>query len=88
MTEQDATQFGKRKKWIMCPTCRQRTDLENVAFVVEKQSDKAEKSAEDLTESTISVQGSYGTKVSCHLLPCGCSMCSALAIYGYCLFDL
>jgi hypothetical protein len=47
MTEQAATQFGKRKKWIMCPTCRQRTDLENVAFVVEKQSDKAEKSAED-----------------------------------------
>ncbi|XP_039834097.1 E3 ubiquitin-protein ligase SHPRH-like isoform X4 [Panicum virgatum] len=63
MTEQAATQFGKRKKWIMCPTCRQRTDLENVAFVVEKQSDKAEKSAEDLTESTISVQGSYGTKI-------------------------
>lgn len=63
MTEQAATQFGKAKKWIMCPTCRQRTDLENVAFVVEKHSDKAEKSTED-QESTISVQGSYGTKVS------------------------
>lgn len=78
MTEQAATKFGKRKKWIMCPTCRQRTDLENVAFVVEKHSEKAEKSAEDLAESTISVQGSYGTKVSCHLLAYGCSMCSAL----------
>ncbi|KAL6657357.1 hypothetical protein ACP70R_005137 [Stipagrostis hirtigluma subsp. patula] len=63
MTEQHATLFGKRKKWIMCPTCRQRTDLENVAFVVEKNSDQADKSAEDLSESTISVQGSYGTKV-------------------------
>jgi E3 ubiquitin-protein ligase SHPRH len=63
MTEQAATQFGKSKKWIMCPTCRHRTDLENIAFVVEKHSDKAEKSTEDLTESTISVQGSYGTKV-------------------------
>ncbi|KAF8680793.1 hypothetical protein HU200_045640 [Digitaria exilis] len=63
MTEQAATQFGKRKKWIMCPTCRQHTDIENVAFVVEKHSDKAEKSAEDLAEGTISVQGSYGTKI-------------------------
>ncbi|XP_021309524.1 E3 ubiquitin-protein ligase SHPRH isoform X2 [Sorghum bicolor] len=62
MTEQTAAQFGKRKKWIMCPTCRQRTDIENVAFVVEKAWDKPEKSTEDLAESTISVQGSYGTK--------------------------
>ncbi|WVZ67083.1 hypothetical protein U9M48_016220 [Paspalum notatum var. saurae] len=63
MTEQAAIQFGKRKKWIMCPTCRQRTDLVNVAFVVEKPGDKAEKSMEDLAESTISMQGSYGTKI-------------------------
>jgi E3 ubiquitin-protein ligase SHPRH len=48
----------------MCPTCRQRTYLENVAFVVEKQSENADKQAEDLAESAISVQGSYGTKVS------------------------
>lgn len=47
----------------MCPTCRQRTDLENVAFVVEKQSGNADKQAEDLAESAISVQGSYGTKI-------------------------
>ncbi|KAJ1292442.1 hypothetical protein BS78_02G391500 [Paspalum vaginatum] len=63
MTEQAATQFGKPKKWIMCPTCRQRTDLVNVAFVTEKPGDNAEKSVEDLAESTISVQGSYGTKI-------------------------
>ncbi|ONM60590.1 zinc ion binding [Zea mays] len=62
MTEQTAAQFGKRKQWIMCPTCRQRTDIENIAFVVEKPWDKHEKSIEDLAESTISVQGSYGTK--------------------------
>ncbi|KAK3126035.1 hypothetical protein QOZ80_7BG0613020 [Eleusine coracana subsp. coracana] len=63
MTEQSGTPFGKRKNWIMCPTCRQRTDLENVAFVAEKHSDKADKVTEDLAESTIPVQGSYGTKV-------------------------
>jgi E3 ubiquitin-protein ligase SHPRH len=55
---------GRHQKWIMCPTCRQRTYLENVAFVVEKQSENADKQAEDLAESAISVQGSYGTKVS------------------------
>ncbi|XP_037475762.1 E3 ubiquitin-protein ligase SHPRH-like isoform X1 [Triticum dicoccoides] len=54
---------GKHKKWIMCPTCRQRTYLENVAFVVEKQSENADKQADDLTEAAISVQGSYGTKI-------------------------
>lgn len=59
---------GKHKKWIMCPTCRQRTYLENVAFVVEKQSENADKQADDLTEAAISVQGSYGTKVSFNLL--------------------
>ena len=52
----------------MCPTCRQRTYLENVAFVVEKQSENADKQADDLTEAAISVQGSYGTKVSFNLL--------------------
>lgn len=54
---------GRHQKWIMCPTCRQRTYLENVAFVVEKQSENADKQAEDLAESAISVQGSYGTKI-------------------------
>lgn len=54
---------GKRQKWIMCPTCRQCTYLENVAFVVEKQSENADKQAEDLAESAVSVQGSYGTKI-------------------------
>uniref|UniRef100_A0ACD5WM79 Uncharacterized protein n=1 Tax=Avena sativa TaxID=4498 RepID=A0ACD5WM79_AVESA len=54
---------ARHQKWIMCPTCRQRTFLENVAFVVEKQSENADKQAEDLAESAISVQGSYGTKI-------------------------
>ncbi|KAM0824599.1 hypothetical protein ACQ4PT_070098 [Festuca glaucescens] len=54
---------GRHQKWIMCPTCRQRTYLENVAFVVEKQSENADKQAEDFAESAISVQGSYGTKI-------------------------
>ncbi|EEC82693.1 hypothetical protein OsI_27351 [Oryza sativa Indica Group] len=63
MTEQAAAHFGRSKKWIMCPTCRQRTDLENVAFVVENQRGNADREIEDLAESAISVQGSYGTKI-------------------------
>ncbi|KAI5008977.1 hypothetical protein ZWY2020_010025 [Hordeum vulgare] len=54
---------GKHKKWIMCPTCRQRTYLESIAFVVGKQSENADKQADDSTEAAISVQGSYGTKI-------------------------
>jgi E3 ubiquitin-protein ligase SHPRH len=72
MTEQTAASFGKRKNWIMCPTCRQHTDLENVAFVAEKRSDKADSATQDLAESIISVQGSYGTKVTFHLLVTDC----------------
>ncbi|XP_015695228.2 E3 ubiquitin-protein ligase SHPRH [Oryza brachyantha] len=63
MTEQAAAHFGRSKKWIMCPTCRQRTDLENIAFVVENKRENADREVEDLAERAISVQGSYGTKI-------------------------
>uniref|UniRef100_A0A0D9X2Z0 RING-type domain-containing protein n=1 Tax=Leersia perrieri TaxID=77586 RepID=A0A0D9X2Z0_9ORYZ len=63
MTEKSAGHFGGSKRWIMCPTCRQRTYLENVAFVVENPSENADREVDDLAESTISVQGSYGTKI-------------------------
>ncbi|KAL5196939.1 hypothetical protein ABZP36_000451 [Zizania latifolia] len=39
------------------------SDLGNVAFVVEKQRENADKQVEDLAEKAISVQGSYGTKI-------------------------
>lgn len=70
MTELAVVRSGKcPRKWIMCPTCRQRTDIENIAYVAEKQntgdalrmSDSCQ--IEDMPESSILVQGSYGTKV-------------------------
>lgn len=70
MTEKANVQFGKcQQKWIMCPTCRQRTDTEHIAYVDEKR-DKSGSlmtsnafQAEDLSENSIIVNGSYGTKV-------------------------
>ena len=67
----------------MCPTCRQRTYLENVAFVVEKQSENVDKQAEDLAESAISVQGSHGTKVSFIFLTYDHSICCVFQIYCF-----
>lgn len=68
MTEYAVVHSGKnQRKWITCPTCRQRTDFENIAFVDEKQngSDFRPNSSEPkvVSESSITVQGSYGTKV-------------------------
>lgn len=71
MTEKaNNIQFGKhQKKWIMCPTCRQRTDMEHIAYVDEKQ-EKPECSmaqnglqAKYMPGNSISINGSYGTKV-------------------------
>ncbi|XP_074582865.1 uncharacterized protein LOC141839101 isoform X2 [Curcuma longa] len=68
MTEYAVVHSGKnQRKWITCPTCRQRTDFENIAFVDEKQngSDFRPNSSEPkvVSESSIIVQGSYGTKI-------------------------
>ncbi|XP_042375333.1 E3 ubiquitin-protein ligase SHPRH-like [Zingiber officinale] len=68
MTEYAVVHSGRnQRKWITCPTCRQRTDFENIAFVDEKQngSDFRPNSSEPkvVSESSITVQGSYGTKI-------------------------
>ncbi|KAI4383932.1 hypothetical protein MLD38_009712 [Melastoma candidum] len=56
-----------QKKWLMCPTCRQHTDFANIAFADDRQNNSStsvdNKSREDTTESSITVQGSYGTKI-------------------------
>ncbi|XP_008782680.2 E3 ubiquitin-protein ligase SHPRH isoform X1 [Phoenix dactylifera] len=70
LTEVAVVHSGKcPRKWIVCPTCRQRTDIENIAYVAEKQStgDALRMSdacqIEDASERSILVQGSYGTKI-------------------------
>ncbi|PKA53189.1 Putative SWI/SNF-related matrix-associated actin-dependent regulator of chromatin subfamily A member 3-like 2 [Apostasia shenzhenica] len=70
LTEDTVLRSGKyQRKWLMCPTCRQCTEIEHVAYVDEKQNmdscPRASKTfdAQDLNESSIAVQGSYGTKI-------------------------
>ncbi|KAL6127971.1 hypothetical protein ACLB2K_071332 [Fragaria x ananassa] len=62
---------GKRvqDKWVKCPTCRQHTDVANIAFADDRQSEpcgserlQAIQSREECEKSII-VQGSYGTKI-------------------------
>lgn len=57
------------QKWVMCPTCRQHTDLEHIAYVDERK-DKCGSigfsntfQVKDIPESSIRVNGSYGTKI-------------------------
>ncbi|KAF9595872.1 hypothetical protein IFM89_005358 [Coptis chinensis] len=57
-------------EWVMCPTCRQRTDFRNIAYA-DTRRNCARKSRIPTTfqghekpEASIDVQGSYGTKKS------------------------
>lgn len=70
MSEQAGPCFNRSdRKWIMCPTCRQRTDFNDIAYVAEKpivgsDSDKAGSHQADMDqENSVGVRGSYGTKV-------------------------
>lgn len=70
MSEQAAPYFNRSdRKWIMCPTCRQRTDFNDIAYVAEKptvgcDSEKAGSCQADVEpENSVVVRGSYGTKV-------------------------
>ncbi|KAK9061003.1 hypothetical protein SSX86_018183 [Deinandra increscens subsp. villosa] len=52
-------------KWVMCPTCRQHTEYENVAYVVDtldKSSSVPVKSFAS-SEASVTVKGSYSTKI-------------------------
>ncbi|KAK7301052.1 hypothetical protein RJT34_11908 [Clitoria ternatea] len=68
MTE-ERLQNSKLHNWVMCPTCRQHTDFGNIAYAVDAQSDSANPSmlhtieSSEKCEATISVKGSYGTKI-------------------------
>lgn len=58
-----------RQKWVMCPTCRQHTNSENVAYVHDRKSDVCDMMdsnsfhGQELSEMAIKIKGSYGTKV-------------------------
>ncbi|KAG9443285.1 hypothetical protein H6P81_014625 [Aristolochia fimbriata] len=56
-------------KWIMCPTCRQRTEYGNIGYVDERQSEACDSMMPHVLEGSgvsdisLFVEGSYGTKI-------------------------
>nr|GLL21004.1 E3 ubiquitin-protein ligase SHPRH isoform X1 [Ipomoea trifida] len=66
LTEQRSGHLGKPvTSWVMCPTCRQHTDYRNIAYAVDREhkSDEIPFDASENSEASITVQGSYSTKV-------------------------
>lgn len=70
MTERRLLHDNKvQEKWVRCPTCRQYTDVGNIAYVDDRQSESCNSSLlqtiqdHEKLESSVVVQGSYGTKV-------------------------
>lgn len=70
MTEQRRLHDNKvQEKWVRCPTCRQHTDVGNIAYVDDRQSESSNSPPlpviqdHEKCEASIVVQGSYGTKV-------------------------
>lgn len=71
MTEQRLIHDNKVKnEWVMCPTCRQRTDIGNIAYADDRQDKSCNydmpHGVQDCEkgEESFTVQGSYGTKVN------------------------
>ncbi|KAL9315887.1 hypothetical protein ACSQ67_016888 [Phaseolus vulgaris] len=68
MTEK-RLQNSKVHNWVMCPTCRQHTDFGNIAYAVDSQNESSNLSvlhtidSSEKCEASISVKGSYGTKI-------------------------
>lgn len=69
MTEQSLRHGNKsRNKWVMCPTCRQHTDVGNIALADDRQISPNSVilntiQGGDNCEASVTVQGSYGTKI-------------------------
>ncbi|KAF6145667.1 hypothetical protein GIB67_022194 [Kingdonia uniflora] len=70
MTEHRLFPLGKScDKWVMCPTCRQHTDLINIAYADDRLVETSNStipssfSGYDKPEASIHVVGSYGTKI-------------------------
>ncbi|KAE8717817.1 UPF0176 protein [Hibiscus syriacus] len=66
MTEQGLSHGNKcQNKWVMCPTCRQHTEVGNIALAVDRQISPIPHTFQggDSYEASLTVQGSYGTKI-------------------------
>ncbi|KAB2010015.1 hypothetical protein ES319_D10G206600v1 [Gossypium barbadense] len=69
MTEQGLRHGNKsQNKWVMCPTCRQHTDVGNIALADDRQTSPNSAMLHafqggDSCEEFFTVQGSYGTKI-------------------------
>lgn len=77
MTERRLLHDNKvQDKWLKCPTCRQHTDVGNIAYVDDRQNESSNSSLlqtlqdNEKHEASIVVQGSYSTKVFFHLAIC------------------
>ncbi|GKB02305.1 E3 ubiquitin protein ligase SHPRH, partial [Tanacetum coccineum] len=55
---------NSHNKWVMCPTCRQHTEYGNVAFVDDNKSPDASVSTFRSSEASVTVRGSYSTKIT------------------------
>lgn len=61
--ERSVVPNGKvQDKWVICPTCRQRSDFESIAFADDRHNQSSVEKSENF-EACVSVQGSYGTKI-------------------------
>lgn len=66
---------GFQSKWVLCPTCRRHTDFGNIAYVDDGQDTSCDASfqhAENSCEASVTVKGSYSTKVNFLIM---CSHC-------------
>ncbi|XP_056169116.1 uncharacterized protein LOC115679829 isoform X2 [Syzygium oleosum] len=69
LTEHKQAQAGEsQRRWVMCPTCRQHTEFANIAYADDGQnklstSPGLHESQDSRNEASITVHGSYGTKI-------------------------
>lgn len=69
LSEHKQAQAGEsQRRWVMCPTCRQHTEFANIAYADDRQnklpnSSGLHESQDSRNEASITVQGSYGTKI-------------------------
>ncbi|VFQ99538.1 unnamed protein product [Cuscuta campestris] len=64
LTEKRSGRLGKPvTSWIMCPTCRRQSDCRNIAYAVDAKPDKTPFAISKNCEASITVHGSYSTKV-------------------------
>ncbi|KAJ4904003.1 zinc ion binding [Raphanus sativus] len=62
MTERGSVHETMRK-WVMCPICRQHTDVGNIAYADDRQNGYSSGQDHKENEASLAVQGSYGTKI-------------------------